>query len=294
MNSVRSSIAFMYTSNLTYAQFNLIKQYLPHVKRTRPRKYSEYHLWSGIMYVLNNGIKWREIPTDFPPWSSVYKYFRKLTVFKIFDLIQSKLNSFFSKGLRVPLKHILVTDSQSVRCTNMLKEKAKGRDGHKKIKGLKRFVLCTVNGTVEKVFTTPANTNEKVGLLVGVTRYYYTKARNKQFKCILADKGFESKKLKHQLHGLGFTLYPMKSTKRLGSKTKTGKKRILTKWDYEQNNLHTYQNKRISKLRWIVEQVFAHLDNHRRIIICYERTTQSHEAFVKLACIRLMVRKLKD
>ena len=284
MNSVRSSIAFMYTSNLTYAQFNLIKQYLPHVKSTRPRKYSEYRLWCGIMYVLTNGIKWREIPTDFPPWSSVYKYFRKLTVLKIVDLIQSKLNCFFSKGLSIPLKHVLVTDSQSVRCTNMLKEKAKVYDGNKKIKGLKRFVLCTVNGTVEKVFTTPANTSEKVGLLVGVTTYYYTKARNKQFKCILADKGFESKKLVEQLNKVGFTLFPMKSTKRLKN---------TTEYDIQQNNLHNHQNKQISRLRWIVEQVFAHLDNHRRIIICYERTTQSHEAFVKLACIRLMVRKLR-
>jgi transposase len=241
------------------------------------------------MYVLNNGIKWREMPNDFPPWSCVYKYFRKLTVLKIFDLIQSKLNSFFSKGLPVPLKHILVTDSQSVRCTNMLQEKAKGYDGNKKVKGLKRFVLCTVNGVVEKVFTTPANTSEKVGLLTGVTRYYHTKARNKQFKCILADKGFESKLLQQALLKVGFTLFPMKSTKRLGS----GKyKRTLTQCDNEQNNLHNHQNKQISKLRWIVEQVFAHLDNHRRIIVCYERTTQSHEAFVKLACIRLMVRKM--
>jgi transposase len=81
----------------------------------------------------------------------------------------------------------------------------------------------------------------------------------------------------------------MKSTKRLGN---TRNKRILNKWDIKQNDLHSYQNKQISKLRWTVEQVFAHLDNHRRLIICYERTTQSHEAFVKLACIRLMVRKL--
>ena len=200
----------------------------------------------------------------------------------MFDVIQKKLNLFFSKGLSIPLKHILVTDPQSVRCTNMLKEKAKGRDDHKKIKGLKRFVLCTVTGIVEKVFTTPANTSEKVGLLTGVTEYYHTKARNKQFKCILADKGFESKPLANQLQRLGLTLYSMKSTKRIKPKTK---------WDYEQNNLHNYQNKQISKLRWIVEQVFAHLDNFRRLIICYERTTQSHEAFVKLACIRLMVRK---
>jgi putative transposase len=157
----------MYTSNFTYAQFNLIKQYLPSVKRTRPRKYSEYDLFNGLLYVLNNGIKWREMPLDFPPWSSVYKYFRHLSSFKYFDMMQSKLNLFFSKGLTIPLKHLLITDSQSVRCTNMLQVEKKGRDGNKKINGIKRFVLCSTSGIIEKAFTTPANVSEKVGLLAG-------------------------------------------------------------------------------------------------------------------------------
>ena len=68
-----------------------------------------------------------------------------------------------------------------------------------------------------------------MGLLNGITRYHYAKARNNQFKCILADRGFESKKLVYQLQKLGFTLYPMKSTKRL----KKG-----TIYNKDQNNLH--------------------------------------------------------
>jgi putative transposase len=275
----------MYKSSFTPAQFLLIRRYLPSVKITRPRKYSEYDLLNGILYVLNNGIKWRSMPHDFPPWISCYLYFRKLSVGKYIDLINKILSDTSSKKLSREVKHILVTDSQSVRCTNMLEEKSKGYDGNKKVKGLKRFVLCDVNGAVHHVFTTPANTSEKVGLLNGIVRYYHTKARNKQFQCILADKGFESKPLQESVLKIGFTLYPMKSTKRL----KHG-----IEYDIQQNSLHSYQNKQISKIRWVVEQVFAHLDNFRRLIVCYERKPRFHEAFVKLACISLLVRRMKE
>jgi len=29
----------------------------------------------AILYVADNGIKWRALPVDFPPWSTVYTYF---------------------------------------------------------------------------------------------------------------------------------------------------------------------------------------------------------------------------
>ena len=45
----------MYSSSLSTAQYNLIKRYLPVVKSTRPRIYTEYELLNGIMYILVSG-----------------------------------------------------------------------------------------------------------------------------------------------------------------------------------------------------------------------------------------------
>jgi len=45
--------------------------------------------------------------------------------------------------------------------------------------------------------------------------------------------------------------------------------------------------------RWIVERTFAWLGRSRRLSREYERTTASSEAFVKLAMIHLMVRRLR-
>ena len=45
--------------------------------------------------------------------------------------------------------------------------------------------------------------------------------------------------------------------------------------------------------RWIVERTFGWLNRYRRLSKDYERTTQSSEAFVKVAMIHLMVRRLR-
>jgi putative transposase len=45
--------------------------------------------------------------------------------------------------------------------------------------------------------------------------------------------------------------------------------------------------------RWIVERTFGWLNRSRRLSKDYERTTASSEAFVKVAMIHLMIRRLK-
>ena len=45
--------------------------------------------------------------------------------------------------------------------------------------------------------------------------------------------------------------------------------------------------------RWIVERTFGWLNRSRRLSKDYERTTESAHAFVQIAMINLMVRRLK-
>lgn len=44
--------------------------------------------------------------------------------------------------------------------------------------------------------------------------------------------------------------------------------------------------------RWVVERTFAWLDNARRLARDYEELPESHESFVYLAMIRLILRRL--
>ena len=43
---------------------------------TKP-KHSRRDMLDAIFYLLKTGCQWRELPNDFPPWSSVYSQFKR-------------------------------------------------------------------------------------------------------------------------------------------------------------------------------------------------------------------------
>ncbi|MFD1045014.1 transposase, partial [Kibdelosporangium lantanae] len=69
-----------YPSDLTDAQWALLDPLLPDPaclsgKGGRWEKHCRRVIVDAICYVVDNGIKWRALPADFPPWSTVYKRF---------------------------------------------------------------------------------------------------------------------------------------------------------------------------------------------------------------------------
>lgn len=66
-----------YPTDLTDAQWQLIKPMIPPAKPGgRRRSVDMRQILNGIAYVLRTGCQWRFLPRDFPPWSTVYTYFR--------------------------------------------------------------------------------------------------------------------------------------------------------------------------------------------------------------------------
>ncbi|WP_251913660.1 transposase, partial [Lactiplantibacillus plantarum] len=41
-------------------------------KRTKPRKVDLYDIFCALLYTLKNGCVWRDLPSDFPKWETVY------------------------------------------------------------------------------------------------------------------------------------------------------------------------------------------------------------------------------
>jgi len=59
----------MYTSQITREQFNKIAPILEGAKKkTKPRKLDLYDIFNGLLYVVNTGCQWRNIPKDYPSW----------------------------------------------------------------------------------------------------------------------------------------------------------------------------------------------------------------------------------
>ena len=65
-----------YTTDLTVAQFEVLDELLPKSK-TRGYDVSRHLMVNAILYQLKNGCQWRDLPTDFPKWQTVYSQFRR-------------------------------------------------------------------------------------------------------------------------------------------------------------------------------------------------------------------------
>jgi transposase len=69
-----------YPSDFSDAEWRLIAPLLPAAKRGgRPRSTDMRAVMNGIFYLLASGCQWALLPKDFPPRSTVYHYFKRLS-----------------------------------------------------------------------------------------------------------------------------------------------------------------------------------------------------------------------
>jgi len=61
-----------YPSDLTDARWELIAEYFPQGPNSEHHKRS---LVNAVLYLKDNGIKWRSMSHDFPPWSTVHTFY---------------------------------------------------------------------------------------------------------------------------------------------------------------------------------------------------------------------------
>lgn len=123
---------------MTEVEWEIIGKEVPKARRGgRKRTVAVREILNAIFYVLDNGIKWRALPHDYPKWQTVYWYFSLWSQDGTIERIHSKLRKItrVTAGKK-PNETVAIIDSQSVKTTE--DAKTKGYDAGKKNKGKKK------------------------------------------------------------------------------------------------------------------------------------------------------------
>jgi transposase len=259
-----------YSSDLSDAEWRVLEPLLPvplaNTERGgRPEKHHRRAVLDAIFYLVDNGIKWRALPADFPPWRTIYGVLdRWCDEYALTDLVDALRTQLRTALGRQPHPSAGSADSQSVHETSeaVVPKASSGFDPHKKVNGRKRHIVVDTLGLLVAVAVTPANVQDRDAawlLLPG--------ARRRGLRLVWVDQGYAGPLQTDAPTKLGLTVQVV--AREPGQKGFT----VLPR-------------------RWVVERAFAWIGRRRRCARDYERSPARHLAMVQLAAVMQMTRRL--
>ena len=260
----------VYPTDLNDTQWLKIRPYLPAEAQTgRPREHSWRVILNGIFYLLQSGCSWRMLPTNLPPWKTVYHYFRVWRQEGLWERLNQALRAKVrrKRHKKKPQASASILDSQSIKPSKGGWEC--GFDAGKKVTGRKRHLLVDTLGLLMRVVVTAGDVQDRDGARLVLEGLAEHEELIKRLKLIWADGGYRGALVSWVKETFGWKLEIVEKREgQIGFQ-------LLPKC-------------------WVVERTFGWLVRQRRLAKDYERLPETSESFIYIAMIRLMGRRLAN
>jgi putative transposase len=256
-----------YPTDLTDEQWALIGPLLPKAKPGgRPRTVDPREVVNALFYQARTGCQWDFLPHDLVPKGTAYDYFARWhqdgTWLKLVAALRGQIRA---EAGRDESPSAALIDTQSVKTTEVGGER--GYDGGKKVKGRKRHIVTDTMGLLLAVAVTAANRDDGTHAPEVLSKLDLDALP--RLEVVYGDSKYNNRALDGWLEETAAP-YRVESVR---SARKEG--RFVPQ-----------------KLRWAVERTNAWLGRCRRLSKDYEYNTSASEAWVAIAAIQQMTRRL--
>jgi len=273
----------LYPTDLSDAEWRILEPLIPTVKPGgRPPKWTRRQILDAMFYLVRSGCQWRLLPREFPPWKTVYHYFRLWRIDGTWERLNATLRERErTRQGRNSQPSACIMDSQSARTTSV--GGIRGYDGGKKLAGRKRHVLVDTLGLVLTATVHAADIQDRAAVpqvLKGV------KDRFGRLAHIWLDQGYTGAGKTWIERELGWSVEIVKHAPRpRGMWVFPGQEVDPTIFQRPKGFRHLPR-------RWVVERTFSWFGQARRLSKDYERLPETEEAMIYATMSRLMLRRL--
>jgi len=252
-----------YPSDLTDEEWLALEGLLPGVaQRGRKRTTDLREVVNALRYMVRSGCEWRMLPAHFPPWQTVYWWFRRFIRLLLFRTIHDVVLMIDrERSGREASPTAGVIDSQTIKAP--MAEK-RGYDAGKKIVGRKRHIAVDTDGRLLAVNLTTADISDSAGaqpILDAIRK------RWPWMKHFFADGAYDRRTLLDKAAFLDFVVEVVRRT-------------------------DTDPGFKVIPRRWVVERSIGWLTRYRRLVRDYEQRLDVSEAMIFLAMGNLLLRRI--